>query len=63
MGISPRPIGSLMIVNDSGDFSGSVSGGCVEGEVVRQCLDLIKDKDKFKKLSLRCLMKVHGMLD
>ena len=49
-GSSPRPIGSLMIVNDSGDFSGSVSGGCVEGEVVRQCLDLIKDKDKFKKI-------------
>ena len=52
-----------MIVNDSGDFSGSVSGGCVEGEVVRQCLDLIKDKKNLKKSISKYLMKVRGMLD
>ena len=28
-GSSPRPIGSRMIINDKGDFSGSVSGGCL----------------------------------
>ena len=37
-GSSPRPIGSRMIINDKGDFSGSVSGGCVETAVVRDCL-------------------------
>jgi xanthine/CO dehydrogenase XdhC/CoxF family maturation factor len=52
-GSSPRPIGSLMIVNDSGDFSGSVSGGCVEGEVVRQCLDKINDSKKFTKIEFK----------
>jgi len=52
-GSSPRPVGSLMIVNDSGDFSGSVSGGCVEGEVVRQCLDLLNDKNDFKKIDFK----------
>ena len=46
-GSSPRPIGSRMIVNDKGDFSGSVSGGCVETAVVRECLGLIKEKKTF----------------
>ena len=42
-GSSPRAIGSRMIVNNYGDFSGSVSGGCVEKAVVRECINLIKD--------------------
>ena len=46
-GSSPRPIGSRMIINDKGDFSGSVSGGCVETAVVRECLDLLKEKKTF----------------
>ena len=33
-GSSPRQVGSRMIVNEKGDFSGSVSGGCVESAVV-----------------------------
>ena len=32
-GSSPRQVGSRMIVNEKGDFSGSVSGGCVESAV------------------------------
>ena len=52
-GSSPRPIGSRMIVNDKGDFSGSVSGGCVETAVVRECLGLIKEKKSFKKIEFK----------
>ena len=52
-GSSPRPIGSRMIINDKGDFSGSVSGGCVETAVVRECLDLIKEKKPFKKIAFK----------
>ena len=52
-GSSPRPIGSRMIVNDKGDFSGSVSGGCVETAVVRECLGLIKQKKPFKKIDFK----------
>ena len=48
-GSSPRQVGSRMIVNEKGDFSGSVSGGCVETAVVRECLELIKEKKYFKK--------------
>ena len=52
-GSSPRQIGSRMIVNDKGDFSGSVSGGCVETAVVRECLGLLKEKNSFKKIEFK----------
>ena len=52
-GSSPRQIGSRMIINDKGDFSGSVSGGCVETAVVRESLDLIKKKKSFKKIEFK----------
>ena len=52
-GSSPRPIGSRMIINDKGDFSGSVSGGCVETAVVRECLNLFKENKSFKKIEFK----------
>ena len=52
-GSSPRQIGSKMIVNEKGDFSGSVSGGCVESSVVRECLKLLKEKKSFKKIEFK----------
>ena len=52
-GSSPRPTGSRMIINDKGDFSGSVSGGCVETAVVRESMGLIKEKKPFKKIEFK----------
>jgi|TARA_B100001013_G_scaffold268163_1_gene169704 xanthine/CO dehydrogenase XdhC/CoxF family maturation factor len=52
-GSSPRPTGSRMIINDKGDFSGSVSGGCVETAVVRECMGLLKEKKLFKKIEFK----------
>ena len=52
-GSSPRSVGSRMIVNENGDFSGSVSGGCVETAVVRECVSLIKEKKSFKKIEFK----------
>ena len=52
-GSSPRQVGSRMIVNEKGDFSGSVSGGCVESAVVSECLSLIKDKKPCKKIEVK----------
>jgi xanthine/CO dehydrogenase XdhC/CoxF family maturation factor len=40
-GSSPRPAGSQLAVDQEGRFVGSVSGGCIEGAVVKEALDVI----------------------
>ncbi|MEM9328304.1 MAG: XdhC family protein [Bacteroidota bacterium] len=39
-GSSPRPVGSIMLINEKGEMSGSVSGGCVEGVVVKKAQEV-----------------------
>src|ERR1700759_1478186 len=40
-GSAPRPAGSSLVINDDGTFLGSASGGCVEGAVATEALDVI----------------------
>jgi xanthine dehydrogenase accessory factor len=39
---APRPPGAKMAVNDRGEVSGAVSGGCVEGAVVEVAEDVLR---------------------
>jgi xanthine/CO dehydrogenase XdhC/CoxF family maturation factor len=41
-GSAPQPVGSQLIIDDKGNFAGSVSGGCVEGAVVTEAFDVIE---------------------
>jgi xanthine/CO dehydrogenase XdhC/CoxF family maturation factor len=52
-GSSPRPVGSHMIINNKGDFSGSVSGGCVETSVVQESIELIEKKQNHKIIEFK----------
>jgi xanthine dehydrogenase accessory factor len=38
---APRPVGSKLIVSESGELHGSVSGGCVESDVAVQAAEVI----------------------
>ena len=40
-GSSPRPTGSQLAVDTDGNFVGSVSGGCIEGAVIKEAQDAI----------------------
>lgn len=42
-GSAPRPVGSHLVIDEDGHFMGSVSGGCVEGAVVTEALDVIEN--------------------
>lgn len=42
-GSAPRPVGSHLVIDHDGNFLGSVSGGCVEGAVITDALDVIAE--------------------
>ncbi len=45
-GSGPRDPGAAMAVSDNGDVIGSVSGGCVEGAVVGEALDILETGER-----------------
>ncbi len=40
---APRPVGSSLAISESGKLCGSVSGGCVEGDVYEQARQVLAD--------------------
>jgi xanthine dehydrogenase accessory factor len=52
-GSAPRPIGTMMFINTDMEMLGSVSGGCVEGTVVRESAEVIETgKPKFLRFGV-----------
>ncbi len=48
-GSSPRPVGSMMLIKQDGEFIGSVSGGCIEENLINKYLTgNLPDKNVFK---------------
>jgi xanthine dehydrogenase accessory factor len=41
VGSGPRGPGAAMAVNEDGEVAGSISGGCVEGAVVSEALEVL----------------------
>lgn len=41
-GSSPLPVGSQLVTDNKGSFEGSVSGGCIEGAVITEALEVIE---------------------
>lgn len=42
-GSAPRPVGSQLVIDNTGHMEGSVSGGCVEGAVIVEALEAMGD--------------------
>ncbi len=53
-GSSPRPVGSLLACNRAGDLVGSLSGGCVEDDLIEKLVagELITDSPQLLKYGL-----------
>ena len=43
MCIRDSPVGAHLVIDSDGNFEGSVSGGCVEGAVISDAIDVIED--------------------
>ena len=41
-GSSPLPVGTQMVIDQQGAFQGSVSGGCIEGAVITEAMEVIQ---------------------
>jgi xanthine dehydrogenase accessory factor len=50
-GSGPRDPGAAMAVNEEAEVAGSVSGGCVEGAVVTEALEILTEGSRGRMVS------------
>ena len=62
-GSGPRLPGAAMAVNERGEVVGSVSGGCVEGAVVTEALEVLKTGERKVVVRLQRRRGVRGRAD
>ena len=74
-GSAPRRPGAKLAVSESGELSGSVSGGCVEPAVVHSAMEVIKsgkpqmlefgisEEENFEKIGLSCGGTIHVFVE
>jgi xanthine dehydrogenase accessory factor len=74
-GSAPRRPGAKLAVSQSGEISGSVSGGCVEPAVVEAAMEVIRDgkpqmlefgiseEENIEKIGLACGGTIHVFVE
>ena len=60
-GSSPRPVGGQMAIDENGQIIGSVSGGCIEGAVISEGIDSIKDGKSRIKDYRECFLNLSAV--
>src|SRR5260370_2266892 len=50
-GSAPRPVGAMVAIRDDGQIGGSVSGGCVEDDLVEKVRDKLGAANKPARLT------------
>ena len=73
-GSAPRPIGALTAIRDDGMVVGSVSGGCIEDDMILQVRDrtLVQDKpattkygvsaERVRQIEANAIKKLRGLM-
>ena len=74
-GSAPRRPGAKLAVSESGELTGSVSGGCVEPAVVHTAMEVIEtgepqmlefgisEEENFEKIGLSCGGTIHVFVE
>lgn len=64
-GSAPRRVGTKMVIFEDGTLAGTIGGGCMEAEVIREALDMMKQNADHKNIEINLLpeqAETEGMI-